>query len=82
MNKKNNKNGYNINMRLKREDFFGHEKIIKLTTVINKKTIEGYNYMTIKDQELITLLIENKDWLDYVGITIKSDKLTIIKWSE
>jgi hypothetical protein len=69
-------------MRLKREEFFGHEKIIKLTTIINKKTIEGYNYMTIKDQELITFLLENKDWLDYVGITIKTDKLTIIKWSE
>lgn len=70
-------------MRLPREDFFSHTKIVKLANQINKKTNLGFNYLYIKDTKLIKLLEENIDWLDYVGITIsmRHDKKSLcIKW--
>ncbi len=70
-------------MKLKREEFFSHVKIQKLANQINKKTNLGFTYIYIKDSKLIKLLEENTDWLDYVGITIKTrpDKKTLcVKW--
>lgn len=71
-------------MKLKREDFFSHEKMIKIISVINRKSLLGFNYTYIKDKPTIKLLKDNIDWLDYVGISIymKPDKKTLcLKWN-
>lgn len=70
--------------RLKREDFFGNEKIIKLAKQISKKSKEDINYLNIKDKKLQKLLIDNADWLDYVGISVKwkSPKVITLKWEK
>jgi hypothetical protein len=70
-------------MRMLREDFFSNIKIQKLTTQINKKTNAGFNYIYIKDKQLIKLLEDNSDWLDYAGICLimRSDKKCLcVKW--
>lgn len=69
-------------MKLQRDEFFGNDKILKLTTQINKRTINGFHYLNIRDPYLIILLKENIDWLDYVGITIqtKEKNLITIRW--
>lgn len=68
--------------RLLREDFFGHEKIAKLANQISKKTKQKIKYLNIRDPELIQLLIDNIDWLDYIGIIIKhkKDNTITIRW--
>ena len=71
------------NKKLSREDFYSHIRIHKLSGVINKKTLAGFNYMYIRDKQTIKFLQENVDWLDYVGITIsyrKDKKQLYIKW--
>lgn len=67
--------------RLSRDDFFGHEKVVKLAKQIAKRTRMGHSYLNIKDDELINLLISNKDWLDYIGIYIrdKGEKI-MLRW--
>jgi len=68
--------------KLLREDFFGHEKVIKVASLINKKTKQHINYLNIHDKEIIKILVANEDWLDFVGISLKiKDKKTIIlRW--
>jgi hypothetical protein len=68
--------------RLSREDFFGHEKIIKLATNIHKKNKQNVNFISIREPVLRKLLIDNEDWLDYIGISlkIKDKKYIVIKW--
>lgn len=69
---------------INRDDFFGDERIIKLTSQINRRTKNNFYYLLIRDKELIYLLINNDDWLDYIGISVTIvDKNTIkIKWKE
>lgn len=68
---------------LTRDEFFGHEKILKLTSLINRRTKNGFYYLIIKDTDLINLIINNDDWFDYIGITItKVDDNIKIKWKE
>jgi hypothetical protein len=69
-------------MRLERDEFFGHEKIKKMASQIAKKTKSKINNMPIRDPELIKILVENIDWLDYIGFIIKEkdEKTLIIKW--
>lgn len=68
--------------RLPRAEFFGHDKILKLSSKIAKKSKQNTNYLNIKDQELIKLLCENVEWLDYIGITIKikDGKTITLRW--
>lgn len=71
-------------MKLKREDFFAHEKMLKLISIINRKSLLGFNYTYVKDKSTIKFLKDNIDWLDYVGISIyvKPDKKTLcLKWN-
>jgi hypothetical protein len=57
-------------MKLGREEFFGHEQILKLTTQINKRTLSGHTFIQIKEKALLKLLQNNTEWLDFVGITL------------
>ena len=57
--------------KLEREDFFGHPLVLKLTTQINKKTIDGFCFMYLKEKKVVKLLRENDEWLDVVGIVIE-----------
>ena len=68
--------------RLAREDFFGHEKIVKLTNQIAKKSRQQINYLNVRDPDTNQLLVENADWLDYIGITVKvkDEKTVTIRW--
>ena len=68
--------------RLLREDFFGHDKILKLSTKISKKSKQNINYLNIKDPDLREILIQNVEWLDYIGITlcIKDERTITIRW--
>lgn len=68
--------------RLAREDFFGHEKIVKLTNQIAKKSKQKINYLNVKDPETNEILLQNVDWLDYIGITVKvkDEKTITIRW--
>lgn len=69
--------------KLLREDFFGHPIIQKLTNQINKKTLDGFCFMYIKDKKTIKLLRDNDEWMDYVGIALDwrpKKKLLFIKW--
>lgn len=68
--------------RLAREDFFGHEKIVKLTNQIAKKSKQKINYLNVRDHDTIKILLENVDWLDYIGIIvkIKDEKTITIRW--
>lgn len=71
-------------MKLLREDFFSNPHTLKLAGLINKKTLSGFNYLYIKDKKVIKFLLDNCDWLDYVGITIehrKKKKIMFVKWS-
>lgn len=56
--------------KLGREEFFGHEQIIKLTSQINKRTVSGHSFIHIKEKYLLKLLQANEEWLDYVGIIL------------
>ena len=70
-------------MRSPRDEFFGNEKIKRLTNHINKRTLCGFNYLLIKDKDVIKYLKVNVDWLDYVGIVIEENKIKktfIIRW--
>jgi hypothetical protein len=72
-------------MKLKREEFFGHEKIQKLTNQINKRTLSGFVYLSIKEKDIIKLLKDNVDWLDYIGISLeenKEKKTVTIRWRD
>lgn len=67
---------------LRRDEFFYHADVIKLANKIAKKTREGMNRLNLRDQELNKLLIDNRDWLDYMGILviIKDEKTITLKW--
>lgn len=69
--------------KLTRDEFFGHPDVLKLTNKINKKSLDEFSYIYIKDKKLIRILKENIDWLDFVGIILTDkDKRTIcLKWS-
>jgi hypothetical protein len=58
----------NKNQKLSRDEFYGHPDIIKLTNKINKKSLNEFSYIYIKEKRIINLLLVNKDWMDYVGI--------------
>lgn len=71
--------------KLLREDFFGHPIVIKLASQINKKTIDGFCFMYVKDKKTIKLLKDNDEWLDYIGIIIEyrpKKKQLFIKWTK
>lgn len=70
--------------KLPRDDFFGHPDILKLANRINKKSLEDFSYIYIKDKKLIKLLINNIDWLDFAGIVVsfrQKKKIMCLKWS-
>ena len=69
-------------MKLDRHDFFGHPQINKLCSSILKKSRLNSNRLIIKDVDLQKLLLDNENWLDYVGIKIyiKDKKTFYIKW--
>lgn len=70
--------------KLNRDEFFGHPDVLKLTNKINKKSINEFSYIYVKEKKLIKLLTENIDWLDLVGIvlTFKDKKKTLcVKWT-
>lgn len=69
--------------RLPRDEFFGDDKIKKLTSQINRRTLDGFNYINIRDKDYIKFLKNNADWLDYIGITLeenKKRKTYILRW--
>ena len=71
------------NSKLGRDEFFGHPSIQKLASQINKKTLEGFCFMYIKDKKVVKLLKDNTGWLDYIGIVIEwrqKRKQLFIKW--
>lgn len=70
--------------KLTRDEFYGHPDVIKLTNKINKKSLSEFSYIYIKEKKLINLLIVNKDWLDYVGISVDyrlKEKTLCLKWT-
>jgi hypothetical protein len=70
--------------KLGRDEFFGHPAIQKLASQINKKTLEGFSFMYIKDKKVVKLLKDNENWLDYIGIIIEwrqKKKHLFIKWT-
>ncbi len=68
--------------KLSRDEFFGHPEILKLTNKINKKSINEFSYIYIKEKKLIKLLKNNEDWLDFVGISIIiRKKILCLKWT-
>jgi len=69
-------------MRLSRDEFYGHVRIQKLATAINKKTKEKQNNLLVKEPVLIQLLKENEDWLDYIGLKLdlKNKKSIYLRW--
>jgi hypothetical protein len=73
-----------INKKLSRDEFYGHPDILKLTNKINKKSLNEFSYIYIKEKKIITLILNNKDWLDYVGIVIDyrpNDKVLCLRWT-
>jgi hypothetical protein len=71
------------NEKLSREDFFGNPLMLKLASIINKKSLEGFNFLYLKDKKTIKLLKNNTDWLEIVGITIEwrqKKKHLFVKW--
>ena len=72
-------------MKLDRDEFFGHDKIQKLTNQINKRALSGFVFLVIKDKELIKLLKNNIEWLDYVGISFEAKSVKgncVISWRD
>ncbi len=70
--------------KLTRDEFYGHPDVIKLTNKINKKSLNEFSYIYIKEKKLINLLINKKDWLDYVGISVDyrmKERLLCLKWT-
>ena len=70
--------------KLSRDEFYGHPDILKLTNKINKKSLNEFSYIYIKEKKVISLILNNVDWLDYVGITIDyrpNDKVLCLKWT-
>lgn len=72
------------NQKLSRDEFYGHPDIIKLTNKINKKSLNEFSYIYIKEKRIINLLLVNKDWMDYVGIFMDyrpKEKTLCLKWT-
>lgn len=69
--------------KLDRDEFFGHPLVQKLAIQINKKTLDGFCFMYLKDKKTIKLLKDNDEWLDFIGIIIEwrqKKKHLFIKW--
>lgn len=69
--------------KLGRDEFFGHPLVQKLAVQINKKTLDGFCFMYLKDKKTIRVLRDNDEWLDFIGITIEwrqKKKHLFIKW--